>query len=100
MRITGGEVKGRVIASPPGLSVRPTASKIRQALFNILGDKIVDAHFLDIFAGSGLVGLEALSRGAQSLTGIEEHKKMARSIEQHLQVDDLIGEIHLIVQKI
>ena len=94
MRITGGQARGRVITSPSGLDVRPTASKIRQALFNILGDRVVDAHFLDIFAGSGLIGMEALSRGAQSLTGIEEQKKMARAIEQGLRSLDLNGKIY------
>jgi 16S rRNA (guanine966-N2)-methyltransferase len=94
MRITGGLARGRVITIPPGLEVRPTASKLRQAMFNILGEKIQDAHFLDIFAGSGLIGMEALSRGAASLTGIEENKKMARAIEMNLRKLDLDGKIY------
>jgi len=83
MRITGGEARGRVIHCPPGKEVRPTSSKMRQALFNILGERIVEARFLDIFAGTGLMGFEALSRGAASLTAVEQNKLMAQSIEQN-----------------
>ncbi|MBX9721237.1 MAG: RsmD family RNA methyltransferase, partial [Candidatus Obscuribacterales bacterium] len=67
MRITGGEARGRVIAGPEGLTLRPTGSKVRQAFFNILGNKLYGCSFLDICAGSGLIGIEALSRGAGSL---------------------------------
>jgi 16S rRNA (guanine966-N2)-methyltransferase len=83
MRITGGEARGRIIHSPPGREVRPTASKMRQALFNILGARISEASFLDIFAGTGLMGFEALSRGAAALTAIEQNKEMAQSIEEN-----------------
>lgn len=86
MIITGGEAKGRRIASPEGLAVRPTASKIRQAIFNILGARTADARFLDIFAGTGLIGLEALSRGAAQLTAVEENRKMTRAIQTSLQM--------------
>ncbi|HEY9774029.1 MAG TPA: 16S rRNA (guanine(966)-N(2))-methyltransferase RsmD [Planktothrix sp.] len=85
MIITGGEARGRRIASPEGLSVRPTSSKIRQALFNILGARVVGANFLDIFAGSGLMGLEALSRGAESLTSIEESRKLVDAIATNMR---------------
>ncbi|MGH9553277.1 MAG: 16S rRNA (guanine(966)-N(2))-methyltransferase RsmD [Terriglobales bacterium] len=84
MIITGGEARGRRITIPEGLSVRPTASKIRQALFNILGARIKGAHFLDVFAGSGLMGIEALSRGAAALVAIEENRKMTRAIQDSL----------------
>jgi 16S rRNA (guanine(966)-N(2))-methyltransferase RsmD len=81
MRITGGEARGRIIHCPPGKEIRPTSSKMRQALFNILGPRVTEANFLDIFAGTGLMGLEALSRGAAALTAIEQNKVMADSIE-------------------
>ena len=67
MRITGGECRGRTISAPEGLEVRPTASKIRQAFFNILSNIVPDAAFVDVCAGSGLMGFEALSRGARNL---------------------------------
>lgn len=84
MIITGGEARGRRIASPEGITARPTASKIRQALFNILGARVRESNFLDIFAGTGLIGLEALSRGAENVTYIDENRKMTRAIEVSL----------------
>ena len=80
MRITGGEARGRNIGGPSGRDVRPTSSKVRQALFNIVGARIKDARFLDICAGSGLVGLEAMSRGAKALTSVEQNKVMATNL--------------------
>ena len=85
LRITGGEARGRSIASPNGITVRPTSSKIRQALFNILGGRIVDARFLDLCGGTGLMGIEALSRGAGALTVIEVEKKLAANISASLE---------------
>jgi len=85
MKITGGQDRGRIISAPDDLSVRPTASKMRQAFFNILGHKVEDARFLDMFAGSGLMGMEALSRGAKSLTIVEEAIKQIRTIESNLR---------------
>lgn len=68
MRITGGEHRGRILQAPKGDAVRPTSDKIRQAIFNILikYGLPADAHVLDMFAGTGALGLEALSRGASS----------------------------------
>jgi 16S rRNA (guanine966-N2)-methyltransferase len=80
MRITGGQARGRNIGGPSAGAVRPTSSKVRQALFNILGKRIENAKFLDICAGSGLVGLEALSRGASALTSVEEDKAIAKRL--------------------
>lgn len=85
MRITGGECRGRVIASPDGLEVRPTASKIRQAFFNILSNIVPGARFVDVCAGSGLMGIEALSRGAGRLISIEDNKRISQSIETNLK---------------
>ena len=72
MRITGGIHRGRVIKVPDGLEVRPTQDRVREALFNIIQNEIKGARFLDVFAGSGAVGLEALSRGASSATFVEQ----------------------------
>lgn len=84
MRITAGIARGREIVCPPGLEARPTASKIRQAFFNILRNKVQDARFLDLFAGSGLMGLEALSRGAAELVCIDENRRMVKAIEENV----------------
>lgn len=85
LRITGGECRGRVISAPEGREVRPTASKIRQAFFNIISNRVADSRFVDVCAGSGLMGLEALSRGAASLIAIEEDKKLVQAIQKNCE---------------
>lgn len=84
MIITGGLARGRRVSAPEGLDVRPTGSKTRQALFNILAPNVPEAAVLDVFAGTGLIGLEALSRGAASVTFVEESGKMVRAIQTSL----------------
>lgn len=71
MRIVAGTYGGRVLSAPSGAATRPTSEKVREALFNILGPPPEDTHVLDLFAGSGALGLEALSRGAASVTFVE-----------------------------
>lgn len=93
MRITGGEARGRSIASPQGREARPTASKIRQAFFNILSKKVSGARFLDLCAGTGLMGIEALSRGAKSLVAVEESRKLVKNIEANLKMLGYEGEV-------
>ncbi len=93
IRITGGECRGRIVTGPEGLEARPTASKIRQAFFNILCNKTTGSRFLDLFAGSGLMGLEALSRGADMLVFVEESRKMVRAIESNLKTLGYEGEV-------
>lgn len=85
MRILAGKYKNRPIASPKGSKTRPTSSKLRGSLFNILQHQMEGAHFLDLFAGSGAVGLEALSRGAKSATFIEKDPSAIRSIKENLK---------------
>lgn len=73
-RITAGEWRGRMVNTPPGLEVRPTRSLVRQSLFDILGRRVVGARILDLYAGAGTVGFEALSRGAASVTFVERNR--------------------------
>lgn len=77
MRITGGIHRGRVLEAPPGRDVRPASDMVRQAVFNILGPRIEDAAVLDLFAGTGSLGLEALSRGASRVTFVERDRRVA-----------------------
>ncbi len=79
MRIIGGELKGRKLLSVRGTHTRPTADRTREAIFNILGSHVREAVVLDLFAGTGALGLEALSRGAHSAFFIENNKHV-RSI--------------------
>ena len=71
MRIVSGKWRGRRLRTPKGRSVRPTADRVREAIFNILGDRTEGARVLDLFAGTGALGLEALSRGASSAVLVE-----------------------------
>ncbi len=79
-RITGGEWRGRVVETPRDMSIRPTRAMVRQALFNVLGERVVDAHFVDVFAGAGTVGFEALSRGAARASFVEQNAEHLRLI--------------------
>jgi 16S rRNA (guanine(966)-N(2))-methyltransferase RsmD len=71
MRIIAGSYRSRSLEAPPGLATRPTSDRLRETLFNVLAPRIQDAAFLDLYAGSGAVGIEALSRGAASVEFVE-----------------------------
>ena len=81
MRVTGGALRSRRLPSPAGRAVRPTPDRVKVSLFGILGDRVVDARVLDLFAGTGALGFEALSRGAAGVTFVERHRATAESIE-------------------
>jgi 16S rRNA (guanine966-N2)-methyltransferase len=80
IRITGGTFRGRLVASPQTSRTRPTAAMTREALFNILQD-VSDFRMLDLFAGSGIMGIEALSRGAASVVAVEKNFSQSKNIE-------------------
>ncbi|HHT9117861.1 MAG TPA: RsmD family RNA methyltransferase, partial [Candidatus Hypogeohydataceae bacterium YC38] len=73
MRIIAGVAKGRHLYSPKGLRIRPTLDKVREALFNILGEVVQGSSVLDLFAGTGAMGIEALSRGAETCLFVENY---------------------------
>lgn len=81
VRITGGSLRGRRVPVPAG-EVRPTSERARQAYFNIVNARIAEARFLDLFAGSGVFSLEALSRGASAAVAVEQNHKQCLAIEQ------------------
>lgn len=83
MRISGGTHRGRVLKVPPGRDVRPASDMIRQALFNILGERIQGASVLDLFAGTGSLGIEALSRGASRVVFVERDREVANYIRDN-----------------
>lgn len=82
MRITTGELGGRVLKVPKG--IRPTQDMVRQALFSSLGERVVDARVLELFAGSGALGLEAWSRGAASVTWVEADHRVLAVLESNV----------------
>ncbi len=86
MRITGGKAARRILKSPKGLDVRPTPDLVKQALFNSLGAKVIQAHTLELFAGTGSLTLECLSRGAVSGVCIELSSRHAEILKQNVQV--------------
>ena len=96
MRVIGGTHRGRKLRSAGGLGVRPTSDRLRETLFNILAPKIHGARFLDICAGSGAVGIEALSRGAVSVTFIERARHACGTIAANLGALGITGEATVI----
>ncbi len=84
MRVIAGQYRSRLLKSLKGLNLRPTSDYLREALFNVLGAHLEGAHFLDLFAGTGAVGIEALSRGAASATFIESHRPAVALIKANL----------------
>jgi 16S rRNA (guanine966-N2)-methyltransferase len=92
MRIVRGSVGGRVLRAPPGADTRPTSEKVREAIFNILPD-VEGLQVLDLFAGSGALGIEALSRGAERCVFVESDRAAARVIRENLERTRLTGAV-------
>lgn len=85
MRIITGRLKGRRLVAPAGLDVRPTSDRLRETLFNVIGDLLPDARVLDAFAGTGALGLEAWSRGAKSVVFVEQNARAIRALESNIE---------------
>ncbi len=86
MRIIAGAYKGRNLKSPPSMQVRPTSDRLRETLFNIIAPRIEEARFLDLCAGSGAVGIEALSRGASYATFVDRSRRSCQLIEANVEL--------------
>lgn len=89
MRVVTGEAKGRKLKGPKTIGTRPIIDRVKQALFNILASRVDEARFLDLFAGTGSVGIEALSRGAAHATFIEMNHKVLALVRENLQITGL-----------
>ncbi|MDH5662591.1 MAG: 16S rRNA (guanine(966)-N(2))-methyltransferase RsmD [Elusimicrobiota bacterium] len=89
MRIIAGSLRGKKIKSLPGLATRPLLGRVKKSLFDILGDRVVDASLLDLYAGTGSVGIEALSRGASYVLFVEKDTRLTRLIKENLKKCDL-----------
>jgi len=83
MRVVGGDFRGRTLRSVPGRSTRPTADRVRQRLFDLLGQRCDGLRVLDLYAGTGALSLEALSRGAAHATLVEQEAKAAQVIQRN-----------------
>ena len=101
MRIIGGTAKGRRLASFRGMSIRPTTDKVREAIFNILPRPFTFKNVLDLFAGTGAVGIEALSRGAETVTFVDNDPKAVKIIRKNLETcgfSDMASIINMDIQ--
>lgn len=96
MRVIGGSAKGRRLSSVPGDSTRPITARVKEALFDIIGPAIEGAHFLDLFGGTGAVGIEALSRGAARAVFVERDRLALRTIAHNLQITGLAERARVI----
>lgn len=93
LRIIAGSLKGRFIKFPESKEIRPTLERLRESLFNICQEKIVDARFLDLFAGTGIVGIEAASRGAKEVVLVDKSRTTVQMIKKNVKELSLEGII-------
>lgn len=96
LRIVSGTLGGRMIDAPPGRDTRPTREKVREAWFSALGDAVAGARTADLFAGSGALGLEALSRGAASVDFVESHPRAAGVLRDNVRALDVADRVRVI----
>jgi 16S rRNA (guanine966-N2)-methyltransferase len=85
MKVIAGDLKGRRLITPAGDMVRPTGARAKEALFSIIGDKIVGATFVDVFCGTGNIGIEAISRGAGQAVFIERNPRVAEILRRNIE---------------
>ena len=95
MRVIAGKYKGRRLAPLKNITIRPTIDRVKESVFSILHDKVIDAKFLDLCAGTGNIGIEALSRGAKQVTFIECEEKCVRLILLNLKACGLDTNNHV-----
>src|SRR5580704_18442092 len=97
MRVIAGQFRSRLLKGPGKLRLRPTSDRLRETLFNILGPSVEDSLFVDLFAGTGAIGIEAVSRGAREVVFVESHAATARLLQQNLTALEIREAAELIV---
>ena len=95
MRIIAGNWKGHILKTVKGLKTRPTADKVKGAIFNILGSKVNDAEVLDLFAGTGNLSFEALSRGAKNAVLVEKDSSAVQTIKKNIELLNAVEKVKL-----
>jgi 16S rRNA (guanine966-N2)-methyltransferase len=93
MRVIAGRYRGRRLQAPRGAATRPTSDRVREALFSVLGERVEGARVLDLFAGSGALGIEALSRGAAEVTFVDSAPAAIGAIRANLEALGAAGEV-------
>lgn len=96
MRVISGTAKGVQLQAVPGSGTRPIADRVKEAVFNILGGSVIDSYVLDLFAGTGSVGIEALSRGAERAVLVEKHPKAIATIRTNLHRTKLLEAARIV----
>lgn len=92
MRVIAGKAKRLQLKTPKGMDTRPTTDRIKETLFNMIQDELYDIYFLDLFSGSGGIGIEALSRGAKKAVFVEQSREAVAIIKENLQYTRLSGQ--------
>jgi len=98
MRIIAGKFRSRQLKSLKGLALRPTSDRLRETLFNVLGEFVAGARFVDLFAGTGAVGIEALSRGAREAIFVEKHGPAVALIKKNLDALEIRAGVRILAQ--
>lgn len=96
MRVITGVAKGRKLKAPKGMDTRPTTDRTKEALFNIIGERVIDAVVLDLFAGTGAIGIEAISRGAARVFFVENNRQAVSIIKDNLSVTGFFGNAEVL----
>lgn len=96
MRVIAGKARGTRLVAPRGLHVRPTLDRVKTAMFNILAERVLDTAVLDVFSGSGALGIEALSRGASSCTFVERSQSCVAAIRANLNKAGLAAQARVV----
>lgn len=100
MRVIAGTAKGRRLSAPPGRATRPTSDRVKEALFSSLQPRLPGARVLDLYAGSGALGIEALSRGAAQATFVERDARTVRVLEENLALTDCVGRATVLARDV
>jgi len=98
MRIIAGKFRSRQLKGLKGLSLRPTSDRLRETLFNVLGGLVVGSRFVDLFAGTGAIGIEALSRGAREIIFVEKHAPTMALLKRNLESLEIRGGVRLLTK--
>ncbi|NOY23862.1 MAG: 16S rRNA (guanine(966)-N(2))-methyltransferase RsmD [Acidobacteria bacterium] len=96
IRVSGGEFRGRWVRVPAGLEIRPTTDVIRQAVFNILQGEIQESLFLDLCCGTGIMGIEALSRGADRVLFVDKNRESRQLVTRNLELFPVSGSARVV----
>jgi len=100
MRVISGIRKGRKLVAPQSLKIRPTTDSTKEFIFNYLGDVVIDTKVLDLFAGTGNLGIEALSRGAQQVIFVERNKVVIQIIHKNLKLTQFQTQSQIVVNDV